>query len=119
MYLLRNPRPSQRPVQSHCAVVPWGWTARQPAIIAAVQNNVTNESIVMSTPPTKSIGVAVVTRRRINPSRALATRAMNRSSIRLIVAVISGEKNRTPKVVSPQRCVESQCEYAMSGGLLQ
>ena len=39
VYLLKDPRPIHSPTQSHCRVEPPGWTARQPATIAAVQNN--------------------------------------------------------------------------------
>src|ERR1035441_501993 len=48
VYLPSDPRPIQSPTQSHCRVVPPGCTARQPAAIAAVQNNTDNGSIVIN-----------------------------------------------------------------------
>ena len=96
MYLPSEPNPIQRPTQSHCRVDPPGWTARQPATMAAVQNNTDNGSMVINIEPSAISGVTLRTAMTKNAVRPLASRAMNRSSNSDKPAEINGEKKRTP-----------------------
>src|SRR5207249_4309655 len=109
VYLLRNPRPIQRPTHSHEAVVALGWIARQPATIAAVQNRTENTSTVIRTAPADTNGVAVRISTRKKPARALNSRAKKRSTKKLRSAAETGEKKRTPNSVSPNRVVPRNC----------
>src|SRR5258708_3735016 len=101
VYLLRKPKPIQRPVQAQSAMRSC-CTARHPATIAAAQKKTESGSTVMRMAPRAASGVAVLTSTSIHPARALTSRAKNRSNIRLRPALSIGEKNRTPNWVSPQ-----------------
>ena len=77
--------------------------------MAAVQNKTESGSTVISTAPTDVRGVAVMISSRKNPARALTSRAKKRSTIRLRMAAMTGEKKRTPNAVSPQSEVPRNC----------
>ncbi len=103
---------------SQSRVFPSGCIARQPAIIAHVQHRTSGGSIVIRIVPMPSSGVAVATSSNHNDGRAPASQARKRSSIRLVIAAKSGEKNRTPNCVSPKSEVPPSWMNAMAGGLL-
>ena len=63
----------------------------------------------MRTAPTDNSGVAVMMSSRKNPARAFTSRAKKRSRRRLRIAAMTGEKNRTPKAVSPHKDVPRNC----------
>ena len=105
MYLQRKPSPIARPTTSQSRVLPSGCTARQPAISAHIQQSTSGGSIVISTVPMPSSGVALTMSSSQNAGRAPISRARNRSVITLKIAANSGEKNRTPNAVSPKMCV--------------
>src|ERR1035438_3152350 len=109
VYLLKKQSPIHRPTHNHSRAPALSCTARQPASMAAVQNKTDRGSMVMSTPPTDISGVAVMMSSRMNPARALTSRAKNRRVIKLMIAAMTGAKNRTPKAVSPHKCVPRNC----------
>src|SRR5689334_21211901 len=109
VYLLRNPRPIQSPVQSQSVVRPFSWIAFQPLSIAAVQKNTDNGSTVINTAPAEIMGVVVAISSSKNPARALISRAKKRSRKKLIRAVRTGEKKRTPNALSPHSEVPKNC----------
>jgi hypothetical protein len=83
-----------------------------------IQQSTSGGSIVISTEPTQSSGVASVATNTQNAVRGPASRARKRSTMKPMMAASSGEQNRTPNSVSPPMSVPIFCSTAMPRGLL-
>jgi hypothetical protein len=108
VYLLRKPKPRQRPAPAQYFSEPV-CTARQPATIEAAQKKTDGESTVSNVAPKAANGMAENMTMSQKPARALASAAMNQSMTSESSAASTGERNRTPKAVSPHTAVPRNC----------
>src|SRR5882762_531239 len=107
------------PLQIQSDVFPSGCTARQPAIIAAVQNKTSSGSIVIRVAPTAAKGTHWRQTTSQKAVRALASLARKRRTISDTKAAITGARKRTPNSLSPKSEVPMNCAIAINGGLLK
>ena len=105
-YLLRKPKPAHTPIQIH-DFNESSLTAFHPHTIVAVQNITAKGSTVIRMDPTANKGASIPANTTKKAILELASRDIKRNRSREVIAEHKGEKNLTPNIVSPHKCVPS------------